>query len=390
MALRFLTAGESHGPALTTIIEGLPAGMELNEEMIIADLARRQSGAGSGDRMAIEKDRAHILSGVMSGVTTGAPLTLQIQNADHANWKGKEIPAYTTPRPGHADLAAVAKYGYSDIRPSLERASARETASRVAIGAVCRALLSHFGIDVAGYVIGIGEHLAELDGLPHLERIRRARQSDVQCPDPDAAAKMITSIEWAKNAGETLGGIVQITATGVPIGLGSHVNWDRRLDSRLAQIILSMNAVKGVEIGDAFANATRPGTQVHDAVVLQDDGTFSRRTNGCGGIEGGISNGQPVWLRAAIKPIPTTRKGQDTIDLVTGKPILTYYERSDVCPIPRAVVIIESLVNFVLADALLEKLGGDSMQELQGRFKTLRQATFESLRLAGGTHLFWP
>ncbi len=390
MTLRFLTAGESHGPALTTIIEGLPAGLELNEEIIMADLARRQSGAGSGDRMAIEKDRAHILSGLMSGVTTGAPLTLQLQNADHANWKGKEIPAYTTPRPGHADLAAVAKYRYNDIRPSLERASARETASRVATGAVCRTLLKHFGIDVAGYVVSIGANRAELEGLPHEERVTRARRSEVQCPDPDAATRMIEQIEWAKNAGETLGGIVQVTATGVPVGLGSHVNWDRRLDSRLARMILSMNAVKGVEIGDAFANATRPGTEAHDAVELQKDGTLTRRTNACGGIEGGISNGEPVWLRAAIKPIPTTRKGQDTIDLVTGKPILTYYERSDICPIPRAVVILESLVNIVIADALLEKLGGDSMPELQQRFKNLRRTTFEELRLAGGTHTFWP
>lgn len=390
MPLRYLTAGESHGPALTAILEGVPAGLPLTEELLAADLARRQVGAGTGDRMAIEKDRAQILAGVMAGVTTGAPLALLIANRDYANWKGKAVPAYTTPRPGHADLAAAAKYGYRDVRPSLERSSARETAMRVAVGAVCRALLQSFGVTVGGYVSAIGETQARLDGLALAERIARARGSDVQCPDPEASSLMAAEIERARGAGETLGGILEVVVTGLPIGLGSHVNWDRRLDARLAQAVVGMNAVKGVEIGDAFANARRPGTQAHDAIVADATGALTRRTNLSGGIEGGITTGEPVWLRAAMKPIPTTRKGQDTVDLATGKAALTYYERSDVCPVPRAVVVLESIVAHVAADALLEKLGGDSIDEMRPRFETLRRATLDAMSMTGGTHVFWP
>ena len=389
MLLRYLTAGESHGPALTTIIEGMPAGLPLNEELIALDLARRQTGAGTGERMLIEQDRAQILSGVMEGVTTGAPIALQIVNKDHVNWKGKSVTAYTTPRPGHADLAAVVKYGYNDVRPSLERASARETAIRVAVGAVCRAYLHAFGITLGGYVSAIGEHVACLEGLAFADRLVRARKSDVQCPDPVISVTMAQAIEKARAAGETLGGILEVVASGLPIGLGSHVNWDRRLDSRLAQAVLSMNAIKGVEIGDAFANTRRPGTQAHDAILLQV-GEITRRNNSCGGIEGGISNGQPIWLRAAMKPIPTTRKGQETIDLATGKAALTYYERSDVCPVPRAVIVLEAIVAHILANALLEKLGGDSMGEMLSRFKTLRHATLAELSMTGKPHVFWP
>ncbi len=390
MPLRYLTAGESHGPALTAILEGLPAGLPLSEELIAADLARRQTGAGSGDRMAIEKDRALLLAGVMEGRTTGAPLALQIVNKDHANWKGKAVPAYTTPRPGHADLAAAAKYGYDDVRPSLERSSARETAARVAVGAVCRAYLNAFGVTVDGYVSALGEHAAQLDGLAFPDRLARARASEVQCPDPEAAAQMVKAIEKARATGETLGGILDVVVSGLPVGLGSHVNWDRRLDARLAQAVIGMNAVKGVEIGDAFANARRPGTQAHDAIRPGADGGISRGSNLCGGIEGGISTGQPVWLRAAMKPIPTTRKGQDTVDLATGKPSLTYYERSDVCPVPRAVIVLEAIVATVIADALIEKLGGDSMAEMMSRFTLLRKATLDELRMTGQPHVFWP
>lgn len=389
MPLRYLTAGESHGPALTAILEGLPAGLPLDEDRLAADLLRRQTGAGSGDRMAIEKDRALILAGVMEGVTTGAPVTLQIVNKDHANWKGKAVPAYTTPRPGHADLAAAVKYGYDDVRPSLERASARETAARVAVGAVCRAFLDTFGIAVGGYVSAIGDTVARLDGLAFPDRIARARPSEVQCPDPDAATQMAHAIEKAKGAGETLGGVLEVAVTGVPTGLGSHVNWDRRLDARLAYAVMGMNAIKGVEIGDAFANAHRPGTQANDAILAGPDG-LTRRTNACGGIEGGISNGQTIWLRAAMKPIPTTRKGQDTVDLATGKPTLTYYERSDVCPVPRAVIVLEAIVAHVIADALVEKLGGDSIREMRARFDLLRRATLEDASMTGKPHVFWP
>lgn len=389
MSLRYLTAGESHGPALTTILEGLPAGLPLTEDRIAADLARRQIGKGAGDRMAIEKDVAHILAGVMTGVTTGAPLALQITNRDHANWKGKAVPAYTTPRPGHADLAAVIKYGYDDIRPSLERASARETAMRVAVGAVCRAFLDTFGISVGGYVSAIGGHTAKLADLTFSERITRARVSDAQCPDSDAERCIGEAIETARQKGETLGGIIEVVAQGVPAGLGSHVACDRRLDARLGQAILGVPAMKGVEIGDAFANTAKAGTAVHDAIRQGPDG-LERANDACGGIEGGISNGQPIWLRAAMKPIPTTRKGQETVDLATGQPVLTRYERSDVCPVPRAVVVLEAVTCIVLADALIEKLGGDSLAEMKPRFQTLRKATPDDARLSGQPHVFWP
>ena len=389
MPLRYLTAGESHGPALTAILEGMPAGLPLDETIIAADLVRRQTGTGTGDRMAIEKDRAQILAGVMENVTTGAPIALQLINKDHASWKGKAVTAYTTPRPGHADLAAAAKYGYSDVRPSLERASARETAARVAVGAVCRAFLNTFGITIGAYVTAIDSHAANLDGLTFAERIRRARTSDVQCPDPDVGAHMSQAIGKAHDAGETLGGVIEVVAQGLPVGLGSHVNWDRRLDARLAQAVLGVPAIKGVEIGSAFNNTMKPGSQVHDAIIAGADG-LERKSNACGGIEGGITNGQPVWLRAAMKPIPTTRKGQETVDLATGKASLTYYERSDVCPVPRAVVVLEAVVAIVLADALIEKLGGDSIAEMKPRFDTLRRATLDDLRMTGQPHIFWP
>lgn len=389
MALRYLTSGESHGPALTAILEGMAAGLTITEEMIAVDLRRRQTGTGAGDRMAIEQDRAAILSGVMEGVTTGAPIALQLANRDHANWKGKAVPAYTTPRPGHADLAAAVKYGYSDIRPSLERASARETAVRVAVGAVCRAFLKTFGITVEGYVSSINGHAARLEGMAFSDRISRARRSEVQCPDPETAAQIIASIEQAKNQGETLGGIIEVVVQGAPAGLGSHVNWDRRLDARLAQAALGVPAMKGVEIGNAFTGTAKPGSQAHDAIVPGPAG-LERRGDACGGIEGGISNGQPIWLRAAMKPIPTTRKGQDTVDLATGKPCLTYYERSDICPVPRAVVVLEAVVAIVVADALMEKLGGDSLAEMTPRFATLRRVTLDDTRMSGQPHLFWP
>ncbi len=389
MPLRYLTAGESHGPALTAILEGLPAGLALDEATIAADLARRQTGAGAGGRMAIEKDHAVLLAGVMEGVTTGAPLAVQITNLDHANWKGREVPAYTIPRPGHADLAAAIKYGYDDIRPSLERASARETAARVAVGAVCRALLSTFGVKVGGYVSAIGGKAANLSGVSFADRIARARDSAVLCPDPAAAQDIERRIESARAEGETLGGIIEIAAQGVPPGLGSHVNWDRRLDSLLARAVLGVPAMKGMEIGDAFNNTSALGTRAQDAIYPGPQG-LERRGNACGGIEGGISNGNTVWLRAAMKPIPTTLQGQESVDLATGKASLSRYERSDVCPVPRAVIVLEAVVAIVLADALIEKLGGDSIAEMTPRFDALKSATFECVRMSGKTHAFWP
>ncbi len=389
MPLRYLTAGESHGPALTAILEGMPAGLALDEATIAADLTRRQITAGAGERMAIEKDRAVILAGVMEGVTTGAPLALQITNLDHANWKGRKIPAYTIPRPGHADLAAAVKYGYDDIRPSLERASARETAARVAVGAVCRALLSTFGIKVGGYVAAIGGKTADLSGISFADRITRAHNSALQCPDPAAAQEMGQLIETARAEGQTLGGIIAIAALGLPPGLGSHVNWDRRLDARLGQAVLGVPAIKGVEIGDAFRNTSAQGTSAQDAICPGPHG-FERKSNTCGGIEGGISNGNTVWLHAAMKPIPTTLQGQESVDLATGQAARSQYERSDVCPVPRAVIVLEAVVAIVLADALIEKLGGDSIAEMKPRFDALRRATFECARMSGKPHLFWP
>jgi len=354
--LRYLTAGESHGPALTVILDGMPAGLPLTKGLIADDLARRHAPLGAGERMSIEKDRAQILSGVMEGVTTGAPIAILIENNDHASWSGRDVPAYTSPRPGHVDLAAAIKFGYNDLRPGLERASARETAPRVAAGAVCRALLNHFGISVSG-------HVAQIAGET----------------DP---SRFAPCVEAAQTAGETLGGIIEVCADHVPVGLGSHVQSDRRLDARLAQALMSIQAIKGVEIGDAFENTRCPGTQAHDPIRAG----LTRPTNRCGGMEGGISNGQPIVLRIAMKPIPTTLKPQPTVDLATGQEADTHYERSDVCPVPRAVVAAEAAVAFVLADALLEKLGGDSLAEMGPRMRQIREAVPS---VNGKPHRFW-
>ena len=336
--IRVTTAGESHGPCLTVIVEGLPAGLRLDGDLIREDLARRQLALGAGGRMAIETDRAEISGGVMAGVTTGAPVAMTIENANHEAWKGKSVPAYTAPRPGHADFAAVVKYGYDDIRPALERASARETASRVAAGACCRALLREVGIVVKGGVETIG----------------------LFAPGDSPAAE--AAIAMARKQGETLGGVISVTVTGVPVGLGSHVTAERRLDARLAAALMSIPAIKGVEIGGGF-----------------------KLNRDAGGITGGISNGEPIAVRVAMKPIPTTFKPQSTVDLATGKSCETTYERSDVCPVPRAVVVVEAAVCTVLADALLEKLGGDSLEEIRRRFEALPSTR----KLSGEPTVFW-
>ncbi len=389
--LRFLTAGESHGPGLLGILEGMPAGLPLTEAVIDAELARRQQGYGAGGRMKIEKDQARILSGVMAGQTTGAPIALWIENADHVRWKGKEIAALTTPRPGHADLTGALKYGYRDLRPALERASARETALRVAIGAICKSLLAGFEITVGGYVCAIGEVSASLEAMPFSERLAQAEQSEVRCPQPEAAARMRERIEQAIAAKDTLGGIIEVVALGVPPGLGSYVHWERRLEARLGAALLSVPAIKGVEIGAAWENARLPGTQAHDAIRLDARRErLLRPTNRAGGIEGGISNGQPIVLRVAMKPIATTLAPQQTVDLASGEESPTRYERSDFCPVPRAVPVLEAMVAFVLADALLEKLGGDSLDEIRPRFAALRQARLGDLPMDNTPHLWWP
>jgi len=390
MSLRFLTAGESHGPSLTTILDGIPAGLAITPDIINKELTRRQQGYGSGGRMKIEKDAVQILGGVMAGETTGAPIALLVENADHVKWKGKAIEPMTAPRPGHADLTGAVKYGYKDLRPALERASARETTMRVAAGAVCKHFLSQFGIIIGGYVSSIGEVQADFGDMPYEERFTRAEGSDVRCPIELSAQKMRDEIEKTIHGKNTLGGVLEIVALNLPVGLGSFMQWDKRLEARLAMAVMSVQAIKGVEVGDAFENAKRLGTQAHDPINLHPS-TFDlqRSTNRAGGTEGGVSNGQPIVIRAAMKPIATTLTPQQTVDLARGQDAPTQYERSDFCPVPRAVPILEAMVALVLADALIEKLGGDSLNEMKPRFDTLRKATLEDLQMDNIPHVFW-
>jgi chorismate synthase len=390
MPLRFLTAGESHGPSLTTILDGIPAGLPLTPDIINKELARRQQGYGSGGRMKIEKDTVQILGGVMGGETTGAPIALLVQNDDHVKWKGKAIEPMTAPRPGHADLTGAVKYGYKDLRPALERASARETTMRVAAGAICKHFLAQFGIIVGGYVASIGEVTADFGEMPYEDRFIRAEESDVRCPVESSAEKMRAEIEKTIHGKNTLGGVLEIIALNLPVGLGSFVQWDKRLEAKLAHAVMSVQAIKGVEVGDAFENAKRIGTKAHDPIQLPPS-TFhlQRSTNRAGGTEGGISNGQPIVIRAAMKPIATTLLPQPTVDLASGTESPTKYERSDFCPVPRAVPILEAMVAFVLADSLLEKLGGDSMNEIKPRFASLHKATLTDLPMDNIPHVFW-
>lgn len=388
MPLRFLTAGESHGPSLTAILDGIPAGLPITPEIINTELARRQKGYGSGGRMKIEKDRVQILGGVMAGETTGAPIALLVENADHVKWKGKAIEPMTAPRPGHADLTGAVKYGYKDLRPALERASARETTMRVAVGAICKHFLRQFDIIIGGYVASIGDIRAEMGEMPYEERFARAEETDVRCPAESYARQMRERIEETIHSKNTLGGIVEVVALHVPVGLGSFMQWDRRLEARLAMAVMSVQAIKGVEVGDAFENTKLPGTKAHDPITLNHS-MVERTTNRAGGTEGGISNGQPIIIRAAMKPIATTLTPQQTVDLARGEEAPTRYERSDFCPVPRAVPILEAMVAFVLADALIEKLGGDSLDEMKPRCEALRRARLDDLRMDNTPHIFW-
>jgi len=378
MSLRLLTAGESHGPVLTAILDGMPAGLPLDNAIIDLELARRQKGFGCGDRMKIEADTIQMLGGVMAGETTGAPLAMLLENADHIKWKGKAVKPMVAPRPGHADLAGAVKYGHKDFRLALERASARETAMRVAAGAICKQFLSQFGIFVGGYVLSIGEIEATVNRQNLKASFEAAERNDVRCPDPDEAAKMRVRIEEIIRPGDTLGGSIEVFALNVPAGLGSYSQWDRRLEARLAQAVMSVQAIKGIEIGSAFEKTRVPGTEAQDQIRL-DGNMLTRPTNWAGGIEGGISNGMPILIRAAMKPIASTITSQKTVDLAAGEEALSHYERSDYCPVPRAVPILEAMVAFVLADALIEKLGGDSIAEMKPRFFDLRQAKLEDL-----------
>jgi len=313
---------------------------------------------------------------------------LLVQNDDYVKWKGKAIEPMTAPRPGHADLTGAVKYGYKDLRPALERASARETTVRVAAGAVCKHFLAQFGVIVGGYVSSIGEIQTDFGDMPYEERFACAEESDVRCPIESSASKMRDEIEKTIHGKNTLGGVLEIVALNLPVGLGSFVQWDRRLEAKLTHAVMSVQAIKGVEIGDAFENARLPGTQAHDPINLQHS-NLQRVTNRAGGIEGGISNGQPIVIRAAMKPIATTLLPQPTVDLASGTESPTKYERSDFCPVPRAVPILEAMVAFVLADVLIEKLGGDSLNEMKPRFESLRKATLEDLQMDNIPHIFW-
>lgn len=380
MPIRFLTAGESHGPMLTTILEGMPAGVPLSAEDVDVDMARRQVGYGSGGRMHIEKDRVRITAGLMNGETTGAPIAMSLENRDFKNWKEKDITPITTPRPGHADLTGAVKYGYRELRLSLERASARETAMRVAVGGVCKKFLAQFGIEVLGYVTQIGAVKANIpENADYHDLYKIAEGNDVRSPDPHAAEAMHEAIHEVKVNKDTLGGVFEIIALGVPTGLGSHVHYDRRLDAKLVSVMTGIQAMKGAEIGHAFDNAGKPGSEVHDEIEPDGNGGIRRRTNRAGGLEGGITTGDPIVVRVAMKPISTMLRGADTVNLATGEAERTVYERSDFCAVPRAVPVGEAMMAIVLADALLEKLGGDSLSEMLPRFENLRGNKFADL-----------
>ncbi len=378
--LRFLTAGESHGPELTAIVEGLPAGLTLDTADLDRQMARRQKGYGSGGRMKIERDQLHITAGFMNGLTTGGPVAVRIANLDFEKWRDRDIAPMTIPRPGHADLTGAIKYGYRELRLALERASARETAARVAIGAICRQLLSAFGIELGSYVVTIGDVTVDLPAdVPYSERFALAETNDVRCPAPDYVEPMRQSIRAIMQAKDTLGGVFEVVVLGAPPGLGSHVHWDRRLDARLLWSVGSIHAVKGVEIGPAFDNATRPGSQVHDEIFRDEGGNLYRRTNHSGGFEGGITTGEAIVIRAAMKPISTVLNSRQSVDLASGKAAETVYERSDFCAVPRAAVVGEAMAAITMAEAMIEKLGGDTLAEMQERLATLRQARLEDV-----------
>jgi chorismate synthase len=376
--LRFFTAGESHGPCLTAIVEGTPAGVAVDVAQINHDLARRQQGYGRGGRMKIEKDEVHIQSGVRWGESLGSPITLVVENKDWRNWEKRMSPfaedrderiAVTRPRPGHADLTGVLKYNHRDVRNVLERASARETTMRVAVGGLAKCVLKPFGIKVMGYVVSIGEIEANHGNMTTETIFDRAEASPVRMADVVAEERTIALIDQCKQKGDTLGGIVEVVATGLPPGLGSFVHWDRKLDGRLGHALLSLQAVKGVEVGLGFATARLPGSQVHDEIAFEQQKGFLRHGNNSGGTEGGMSTGEPLRVRVAFKPLSTLMSPLHSVDLRTKESVEATIERSDVCAIPAAAVIAESVVAFVLAQALLEKFGGDSLTEIKRNYE---------------------
>lgn len=376
--LDYRTAGESHGQALIALVEGMPAGVNVDIDLINAELRRRQGGYGRGGRMKIEKDEINILSGVRRGVTMGSPIAMQLMNKD---WRIDDAPAVERPRPGHADLAGSLKWLTTNCRETLERASARETAARVSAGAMTRSLLNEFGIEILGYVIQIFDVQASINSNATLAELRSARDAnEAYCPDADAAERMIESIRQAKIDKDTVGGIVEVQVHGHPPGLGSCMRWQDKLDGRLMQAVGSIQAFKGVEIGMGFETAKRPGSKVHDEIdfdpkqIDQSNLGFTRRSNNAGGLEGGMTNGSPIMLRAVMKPISTLLKGMDSVNLSTKQPERSDYERSDVCSVPAASVVAENVVAFEIARAFLEKFGGDTMQEVQSSYHAFMKA----------------
>lgn len=483
--LRILTAGESHGPKLTLILEGMPAGLEISPVQIQDVLNRRQQGYGAGPRMTIEADTIKITAGILQGVTTGGPIALEIENKDFVNWQGKMLESITVPRPGHADLTGLIKYALHDIKIVSERSSARETAVRVAAGALCQNLLALFKIEVGGYVIQIGEIGCALSDMPMptnsmvanyrtppflsnternledmsiQERVAVARANNapyhysgkmalrnmqtalqearlaeaslngisehcpdkfaiqnmqtaivamqtanqvaeeslvniapntlnyaIPCPDTSAIPAMQTAIDKAASIGDSLGGIIEVLAWGIPPGLGSYAHYDRRLDAKLAHALMSIPGIKGVAIGDAFCDAEKYGSQANDPIIVGENGILLRSSNHAGGIEGGISNGEPIVIRVAFKPIPTFPQGLPSVNLATGQSEQSPYHRGDICPVPRAVPIVEAMVAIVLTDLLLEKLGGDSIAEILPRFDNLLRANIHDLQMSPQT-----
>ncbi len=379
MPIRFLTAGESHGKALVCILEGVPANLELSSEYINKELQRRQRGYGRGGRMKIESDRVEFLSGVRFGKTLGSPISMVIWNRDWENWQEKmayegeqpeSLVSFVRPRPGHADLAGGIKYNQRDLRNILERASARETAARVAVGAVCKRFLEEFGIKIGSYVLSIGKVKPPIGEQDLWRRHQLAELSEVRFPDPTKDEEFRRTIDEAKEKGESLGGVFEVFAVGVPPGLGSHIQWDKRIDGRIAQAMMSVQAIKGVEIGLGFESGERFGSEVHDEIGWSETEGYFRYSNNLGGTEGGITNGMPIVVRCVMKPIPTLTKPLRSVDINTKKEVKAGKERSDVVAVPAASVVGEAMLAIVLADALLEKLGGDFMEEIRERFES--------------------
>ncbi len=389
--IRYFTAGESHGPALSTIVEGVPAGVCITLEEINHQLTRRQQGYGRGGRMKIETDQAEVLSGIRFGKTIGSPISLIIKNRDWANWitsmaqfenNDDTVPKITIPRPGHADLAGLIKYGFDDIRPVIERSSARETAARVAAGTLSKVFLKALGIEIGSYISAIGAAAepsadAQLAGLLSEGAEALSQQADlstVRMLSKTTEAEAVAAIDEAKKRGDTLGGIIEIFITGVPVGFGSYVQHDRRLDAALASAILSIQAIKGVEIGTAFENARKPGSEVHDELHLSPEEGVIRKTNRAGGLEGSMSSGQTIHLRAAMKPISSLVTPLHSFDIETLQPLPSRFERSDTCAVPAAGIVAEAVVAPVIANAILEKLGGDHLEEIRQRLELYRQS----------------